>query len=187
MKIWDVKSQVCRHCFFFCFQPLFFSSDFTFITSADWQTNVAKFEGHVGAVTSISFSENGYFLAVGAPLRKKNVDRELCDIMFIYFTFELDRLQPVMALSCGIYANWKTSGHSLHMVLTHQQTVVCVSTSLLIVSFPGKMRSISLQCFHFAKFCWITWKQLNLLGVLGWHGEFLVDIYMYIYLILLAR
>jgi pre-mRNA-processing factor 19 len=28
------------------------------------QANVAKFEGHVGPVTAISFSENGYFLAV---------------------------------------------------------------------------------------------------------------------------
>lgn len=108
--------------------------------------------------------------------KKNEVDRELYDIMLIYFTFKLDRLQQVMALSCGIYANWKTSGHSLHMVLTHQQTVVCISTSLLIVSFLAKkMRSISLQCLHCAKFCWITWKQLYFLGILGWHGEFLVD------------
>lgn len=38
VRIWDVKSQA----------------------------NVAKFEGHVGTVTSMSFSENGYFLATAA-------------------------------------------------------------------------------------------------------------------------
>lgn len=31
------------------------------------QANVARFDGHIGAVTAISFSENGYFLAVGLP------------------------------------------------------------------------------------------------------------------------
>ncbi|KAM0949366.1 putative transcription factor WD40-like family [Dioscorea sansibarensis] len=30
------------------------------------QSNVAKFDGHVGAITALSFSENGYFLATAA-------------------------------------------------------------------------------------------------------------------------
>lgn len=33
------------------------------------QSNVAKFEGHSGPVTDISFSENGYFLAVSGNCR----------------------------------------------------------------------------------------------------------------------
>lgn len=31
-----------------------------------WLQNVAKFEGHKGPVTSLSFSENGYYLATAA-------------------------------------------------------------------------------------------------------------------------
>lgn len=38
------------------------------------QSNVAKFDGHVGAVTAISFSENGYYLAVGVSKLPKSVE-----------------------------------------------------------------------------------------------------------------
>lgn len=71
VKIWDVKSQVC------CLKGSKYScpssssskwSYFVFVcvcfSGASLQANVARFDGHVGSVTAISFSENGYFLAV---------------------------------------------------------------------------------------------------------------------------
>lgn len=36
-----------------------------------FQANVARFDGHVGAVTAISFSENGYFLAVCDNIKRR--------------------------------------------------------------------------------------------------------------------
>lgn len=39
-----------------------------FFGGASLQANVAKFDGHVGSVTAISFSENGYFLAVSISI-----------------------------------------------------------------------------------------------------------------------
>lgn len=41
------------------------------LVSSFLQANVARFDGHVGAVTAISFSENGYFLAVRFTLTSK--------------------------------------------------------------------------------------------------------------------
>jgi len=91
VRIWDVKSQVCLLPFSSCyvhfsspgnyfFVTVILRSFFTFLekyllyalwspVSLIWfwiglQANVAKFEGHTGPVTDISFSENGYFLAV---------------------------------------------------------------------------------------------------------------------------
>ena len=57
--------------------------DFTFINYLyDLQANVAKFDGHVGPVTAISFSENGYYLAVGITLIKctVNVGSDILDL-----------------------------------------------------------------------------------------------------------
>lgn len=42
--------------------------------------NVAKFEGHKGPVTGLSFSENGYFLATAASDGVKLWVRELARI-----------------------------------------------------------------------------------------------------------
>ena len=48
------------------------------------QANVARFDGHVGAVTSISFSENGYFLAVSILLlRNASVALLLAEVKLI--------------------------------------------------------------------------------------------------------
>jgi hypothetical protein len=44
---------------------LLFNFNSNFIPKLYWlQANVAKFDGHKGHVTAISFSENGYYLAV---------------------------------------------------------------------------------------------------------------------------
>jgi len=41
---------------------------------------VAKFDGHTGEVTAISFSENGYFLAVSTlnKIREERIQLKLC-------------------------------------------------------------------------------------------------------------
>lgn len=72
VKIWDVKSQVqCRFFYLNLFGPFhcFTLVDLTAIGNV--QANVASFDGHIGAVTAISFSENGYFLAVGFSFHRK--------------------------------------------------------------------------------------------------------------------
>lgn len=77
VKIWDVKSQVVNYQWIFpCVKSyllyLFFSF-FLKTSSIGLQANVAKFDGHVGAVTAISFSENGYYLAVSVSLLRVSV------------------------------------------------------------------------------------------------------------------
>lgn len=66
VKIWDVKSQVPILIFMNLLKSrLTFDSSSNLNFMWNLQANVARFDGHIGAVTAISFSENGYFLAVG--------------------------------------------------------------------------------------------------------------------------
>lgn len=87
------------------------------------QVNVAKFDGHTGPVTAMSFSENGYFLAV------RNLSFwNLLDVLTWFFCSDLSmkllRLQLMMVLSSGICVNWRISGPSLLLIQTHQPTMV---------------------------------------------------------------
>lgn len=73
IKIWDVKSQVrqgkntIQIKFRLTSMPSSSDVSHLVIENLYLQARVAKFEGevgHVGTVTAMSFSENGYFLAV---------------------------------------------------------------------------------------------------------------------------
>lgn len=71
VKIWDVKSQVQFRSFYL---NLFGLPCLTLVNPTaigNMQANVASFDEHTGAVTAISFSENGYFLAVGFSFCRK--------------------------------------------------------------------------------------------------------------------
>ena len=74
------------------------------VSSSFLQANVARFDGHVGAVTAISFSENGYFLAVCFSIKIPNLIGDLTGSC-LKFVFQLVRLPLKMVLSYGIYVN----------------------------------------------------------------------------------
>ncbi|XP_076961177.1 pre-mRNA-processing factor 19-like [Bidens hawaiensis] len=114
VKIWDVKSQA----------------------------NVARFDGHVGAVTAISFSENGYFLATAAQDGVKLWDlRKLRN----FRTFSpYDENTPTQSVDFDHSGNYLAIGGSdirVYQVASVKSEWNCIKT-LPDLSGTGKINSV---------------------------------------------
>ncbi|XP_076959781.1 pre-mRNA-processing factor 19-like isoform X1 [Bidens hawaiensis] len=114
VKIWDVKSQA----------------------------NVARFDGHVGAVTAISFSENGYFLATAAQDGVKLWDlRKLRNFRTFSPYYENTPTQSVDFDHSGSYLAIGGSDIRVYQVASVKSEWNCIKT-LPDLSGTGKINSV---------------------------------------------